>query len=416
VFAAFVLFLAFSGQGAQPAPLAVVAHLQYREVGFSPLAWEIKVEGGERFTKEPALSRAGVFRGRFCLGPDTNLFLPFAWDAAAHRLYLDLNRNRDLTDDPAGVFVGTGSGVQLYRGLRLEFPSPEGPYQVRVDAHVFDQGGTPRVFLYVRSLWEGAVELSGRKWYVAVIGKPDGRLEPAASLKEIDSRLILRPWAEKDKPFLWWHATQRYVESLSHVKLVTFPYRYAGDAEVLDAFNLPARLFFQDQAYHLRCRVEAGHGAPADLALSFEPVSVVLGRVRVEGGFIRRLVLDGCGSADPFTAVIDAPAGEVRAPVGVYARQIVRLQSDGGTNIAIGLGTNRLAVTETEPAVFNAGAPLRQMVEVGRADGDSVSLSYRLVNAAGLGFHLAFHDEKDPPRLAIRQGNKLVGEGRFEFG
>lgn len=80
-----------------------------------------------------------------------------------------------------------------------------------------------------RPNWEIKVELSGKKWYVAVIGKPDGRLGPAASLKEITSRLILRPWAEKDKPFLWWHTTQRYLESLSHVKLVTFPYRYAGN-------------------------------------------------------------------------------------------------------------------------------------------------------------------------------------------
>jgi len=104
-----------------------------------------------------------------------DLFLPFAWDARAQRLYVDLNRNRDLTDDPAGVFIGTGNGVQLYRGLRLEFSSLEGRYQVRVDAQVLDQGGIPRVFLYVRSLWEGAVELGGKKWYVAVIGKPDGR-------------------------------------------------------------------------------------------------------------------------------------------------------------------------------------------------------------------------------------------------
>ncbi len=411
-----MLFLAFSSQGAAPAPLATVAHLKYREVGFSPLAWEIKVEPGKRFTKEPPLSRTGGFRGRFCLGPGANLSLPFAWDSSAQRLYLDLNRNRDLTDDPDGVFVGTDTGVQLYRGLRLEFPSPEGSYQVRADAHVFEQGGIPRVFLYVRSLWEGTVELSGKKWYVAVIGKPDGRLGPATSLKEINSRLILRPWAEKDKPFLWWHATQRYVESLSHVKLVTFPYRYAGNAEAFDAFNLPAKLFFQDQAYRVQCRVEAARGAPADLALSFEPISVALGRVRVEGDFIRRLVLDGCGSADPITAVIDAPAGEVRVPVGAYARQLVWLRCDGGANIAIGLGTNRLAVAEANATVFKAGAPLRQMVEMGPATGDPVSLSYRLVNAGGIGFHLAFHDEKDPPRLAIRQGNKLVGEGQFEFG
>ena len=166
-----MLFTAASGQGGQPA--RVVAHLRYREVDFAPLACEVEVHRGTRFTKEPAFSGLGVFRGSFCLGPDTNLFLPFAWDARAHRLYLDLNRNRDLTDAPAGVIAATDRRGELYRGLPLEFPSPEGPYRILVDAHVLASREAPRVLLLVRSLWEGTVELSGKRWYVAVIGKPD---------------------------------------------------------------------------------------------------------------------------------------------------------------------------------------------------------------------------------------------------
>jgi hypothetical protein len=408
-----VLFTADSGQGSPPA--GVVAHLQYREVDFAPLACEIEVHRGARFTKEPAFSGPDVFRGSFCLGPDTNLFLPFAWDARAHRLYLDLNRNRDLTDDPAGVIAATDRRGELYRGLPLEFPSPDGPYRILVDAHVLASREAPRVILLVRSLWEGTVELSGKQWYVAVIGKPDGRLGPAASLEDINSRLILRPWAERDKPFLWWHATLPYAQSLDLVKLVTPAHRCAANAEVFDAFNLPAKLFLQDQTYRLSCRVEPG-GAPAGLALSFEPVRAVLGRVRVDGDFIRRIVLDGSGAPDQFTAVVDAPGAEVQVPVGVYGRQIVRLQCDGGTNIAIGLGANRVAVTETNAAIFNAGGPLRQTVEVGDAASGIASLQYRLANAAGLRFRVAFHNEKAPPQLVIRQRDTLVEEGRFRFG
>ena len=408
-----MLFMAASGQSGQLA--GAVAHLQYREVDFAPLTWEIEVRRGARFTKEPAFSGPGVFRGCFFLGPDTNLFLPFAWDARAQRLYLDLNRNRDLTDDPAGVIVATDRGGELYRGLRLEFPSPEGPYRILVDAHLLGQRETPRVFFCVRSLWEGTVELSGKQWYAAVIGKPDGRLGPATSLEEINSRLILRPWAERDKPCLWWHAKLPYAQNLDLVKLVTSAHRCAGNAEVFDAFNLPAKLFLQDQAYRLDCQVDP-RDAPAGLALRFEPVRAVLGRVRVGGDFIRRVVLDGSGSPDQFTAVIDAPGTEVQVPVGVYGRQMVRLQCEGGTNIAIGLGAARLAVAETNVAIFNAGAPLWQTVEVsGGADG-IVSLQYRLANAAGFGFRVALHNEKAPPQLVIRQRDNLVEEGRFRFG
>ena len=131
------------------------------------------------------------------LDVDSNQSLPFAWDIRERKLYLDLNHNGDLTDDPAGVLTASGRDLQLFRGLRLRFGSEGGPYDVLVDAHVFEQGDTARVFLYVRSLWEGAVELGGKQWYLAVIDRPDGRIGPTASMNKIGNRMILRPWADR---------------------------------------------------------------------------------------------------------------------------------------------------------------------------------------------------------------------------
>ena len=154
--------------------------------------------------------------------------------------------------------------------------------------------------------------------------------------------MVLRPWAERDKPFLWWHATLPYMHELSHVKLVTFPYRYAGNAEVFDAFNLPANLFLEGQAYRLDCQVERT-GDQAGLALSFQQFQTPLGKLHLGGDFIHRIVLDSGASPDGITAVFDAPAADVEVPVGIYARQLVLLQRAAGTNVAVGLGTNRLA-------------------------------------------------------------------------
>ena len=397
---------------------APVAHLQYHEVDFAPLSWEVGVERGAVFSREPMYSGPSVFRGQLKLGNDTNMFIPFAWDERQQRLYLDLNRNGDLTDDSSGVFTSPGKDLQLFRGILLGFPSKQGPYQVKVDAHVFGQGGsggTVRVFLYVRSLWDGAVELNGKKWYVAVIDKPDGRIGPALANKEISDRMVLRPWAERDKPFLWWHAALPYMQDLSHVKLVTFPYRYAGNAEVFDAFNLPANLFLEGQAYRLDYQAERA-GTQAGLALSFQRFQAPLGKLHLGGGFIHRLVLDSGASSDGFTAVLNGPASDVEVPVGMYPRQLVLLHREGGTNFAVGLGTNQLAVTETKEASLDAGAPLQNRVEVARASGGTVSLQYRLANAGNIGFHLAIHSEKAPPQLTIRQVDAEVGRGRFEFG
>jgi hypothetical protein len=204
------------------------------------------------------------------------------------------------------------------------------------------------------------------------------------------------------------------MHELSHVKLVTFPYRYAGNAEVFDAFNLPANLFLEGRAYQLGCRIERT-GAQAGLALSFQQFQTPLGKLHLGGDFIHQIVLDSGASPDGITAVFDAPAADVEVPVGIYARQLILLQRTGGTNVAVGLGTNRLVVTATNEARLDVGGPLRNMVEIGRASGGSVSLQYRLANTANIGFHLAVHNKK-APRVDIRQANAVVGQGQFEFG
>lgn len=394
-----------------PSPTSIVAHLQYREVDFAPLCVEVRVKRDVRFVKEPAYGGQHIFRGRMVLDSNTNQFLPFAWDIARRKIYLDLNQNGDLTDDPAGVYAATGQDLQLFRDIRLRFPSKEGAYDVLVDAHVFEQSGTARVFLYVRSLWDGGVELNGTKWYMAVIDRPDGQIGSPGSFKEIGDRMILRPWPEREHPFLWWHAALSYVHDLSHVKLVNFPFRYAGNAEVFDAFGLPARLFVQGRAYRLEYRPEG----EKKLTVSLDPLQVPRGRVRLGGEHIRRIVLDG--GADGLTAVLDSPGAEVEVPVGVYPRQLVLLQRAGSTNAAAGLGTNRLAVVKGMAAQLDAGAPLRNTVAVSpEPERGAVSLDYQLSNASGLQFRLTSQDEKAPPRLDIRQGDRMVEQGRFRFG
>jgi hypothetical protein len=298
---------------------------------------------------------------------------------------------------------------------------------VLVDAHVFWQGGgqteKPRVFLYVRSLWEGGVELNGQKWYLAVINGLDGRIGPAASLRQVSDRMVLRPWERRHEPFLWWHATLEKMHSLDHVKLVTFPYRWAGNAELYDAFNLPQNLFFQDQAYHLDYHTETNHGA-ANLTVAFHPLQPALGWLRVNGDYFQRVVLDAATSPGGFTAILDSalrdrpgagPATDVRVPVGCYPRQIVLLQPEGCTNVAVGLTTNPIVITETNTNLFTAGGPLHNSVRIEPRNGQ-VSLDYQLTNASGIFFHLVRQDEKAPPRFEMRQGDKLVAQGTFEFG
>jgi hypothetical protein len=139
------------------------------------------------------------------------------------------------------------------------------------------------------------------------------------------------------------------------------------------------------------------------------------GKLHLGGEYLRRVVLDG-GSAG-FTAVLDSPPAEVEVPTGVYPRQIVLLQRAGFTNVAAGLGTNLLTITETNLASLNVGGPLQNAVGISPdPSSGTVSLNYQLINVAGISFRLTSQDEKTPPRLEIRQGDRQVAQGRFRFG
>jgi hypothetical protein len=62
-----------------------------------------------RFKKELAYAGSRIVRSQIFLSPDRKAFIGFACDLEEARLYLDMNRNLDLTDDPEGVFVGDPS-------------------------------------------------------------------------------------------------------------------------------------------------------------------------------------------------------------------------------------------------------------------------------------------------------------------
>jgi hypothetical protein len=60
-----------------------------------------------QFPKEPALAVGPVVRGVLKFGGNPSNAIPFVWEGGTKKLHLDLNRNQDLTDDPAGVIPAT---------------------------------------------------------------------------------------------------------------------------------------------------------------------------------------------------------------------------------------------------------------------------------------------------------------------
>ena len=129
---------------ARPGTLAgtvTTVPLEYQETGFQFLFRHVPVERRlAPFPKEPALAHGPVVRGVLKFGDNPSNAIAFVWEGGAKKLLLDLNRNQDLTDDPAGVIPATAlfsagpSFVhQMFTNVPLAFPATSAGAPMLVD-------------------------------------------------------------------------------------------------------------------------------------------------------------------------------------------------------------------------------------------------------------------------------------------
>ena len=384
---AVVLTRAQEAAGGTNSPVGqvVTADLNYQDVSFSFESWGVPVSTrSSPFKKEPAFGGGKVVRGMLQFAGGTSNEMAFAWNRSAGKLYLDLNRNLDLTDDTGGVFSrqgGSQDNYQIFANIRLPFKTAAGTHLTCLDLNFYDYGRL-NCSAAMRSFWQGKVILQGQEWQVGLLGTPD---DQRSSLET--GNLLLRPWSEHSKSF-----------GLSSGSLEAFPFS--------------RKLFFGNQAYQLQC-TNAGQGDSAKVRVQFTDQRPSLGELRVAGDFVRRVTLEG-GS---YMVVIDKPEAVVRVPVGSYGRSKVCLKKgdaeaylDGRTQSSAG----RITVSDSKPAVLTAGGPLTNSVSVGRR-GKYLALNYQLVGAGGA-YQLVNQDRSHPPEFTIYQGDKKVGSGKFQYG
>ena len=96
-----------SARPAAPSGTVITVPLEYQETSYQFLFRNIPVECRQGlFPKEPAPAPGHVVRGVLKFGDNPSNAIPFLWQPGAKKLFLDLNRNQDLTDDADGVFSG----------------------------------------------------------------------------------------------------------------------------------------------------------------------------------------------------------------------------------------------------------------------------------------------------------------------
>jgi hypothetical protein len=362
------------------------------------------------FKKEPDLGQRKVYRGTLKFGDSTEAFVPFIWDQAQGKLYLDLNRNQDLTDDADGVFACQGPpnySFQNFGRVRLRFKTPVGTERLAVGLFFNEFRGTLNASATPYFCWEAKVTQGGQDWQVALVDSLVGKLGSAQT-----SSLIIRPWADRGKA----------IDSL-----------YGS----LDSLPFTGNVFFGQRACHLDCAlVQQDNNLKYRLNLTERPEQ--LGELRITGQYIHRLVLTRrfsvAAQAPSLTVILDSPGPVVKVPVGSYAYQLSLKQ--GGTEASLmlnyasvevdseGRSVPRLAndhgllvVSAANAATLAAGGPLTNSVTVDRR-GRSLALNYRLLGANGEAYQL--QGVRKEPEFAIYRAGKSrdtkLASGRFQFG
>jgi len=333
------------------------------------------------FPKEPALPGQNVFRGSLLWGQRPELALAFIWDKGRGRLWLDLNRNRDFTDDPKGVFASVSrDNSQCFTNIHLVLPTATGGRPVRLQLTFNSYGGANiNVYAGLSSFWQGRINPHGREWQFGLV---EGFQADSGSLPL--EYVLLRAWAERQRPF----------------NLLTW---------TPDFYNYTKSVFFDGRAYELDCRYEPGGEAPK-YRVAFKELAPKLGELQVTGTDLHRLILT---AKSGMTVLLDDPSGTVKLPTGSYSVDEVWLRK--GEVEVMRLHAGRVTVEAPRPATLVAGGPLTNSVEV-RSAREALYLNYKLLGAGGGAYQFPRPDYEHPPEFAVFQGTHRLGGDKFRFG
>ena len=371
-----------------PSSNAITASLEYQEANYGVFNRRVSLTVQTiPFKKEPAAVSGKIVRGVLNFGDDASQAIPFLWQRDAQKLYLDLNRNQDLTGDPSGVFVARSSETayyfQRFTNVRLPFDTAAGKCRVLADINFWEYNSRVNCFVMARSFWQGKLTLQGRDWQAGIV---QNVVDQPDSFKE--GHLLLRPWEKRNQPF-------------------------NTDDGLLASVPFSRNLFVDGHAYQLDCIAGSQNGEPRPV-LQFTEQSVPLGALKITGQFIHRLVLTG-GS---YLVILDEPAGVVKIPVGGYIQPDIQLEQNGfeafskASQQQVG---RRITVDDKTTAVLQVGGPLTNSVIASR-HGKDLRLDYRLGGVGGETYQTTRLDRSRPPEFAVYKDAKKIASGTFEYG
>jgi hypothetical protein len=327
-----------------------------------------------KFRKEPTFGNSKVIRRSLKVGPGKDDFLGYAVDFSNRTLYLDLNQNLDLTDDPQGIFKGLGNiRSAMFRDVAFIVRKNGIERRFRINFFLNDQDAFSSLSILLSH--KGEIELEGKKWILEIQDNLDG-------VWDQKDRFLLRPVGLKSE-------------------------------EAFSSGFMPVsrRLFLAGHLYNIEFKFEAGSG-PAALLAAFTEVSSPMAELNLDGESIQLLIL----RSDSGIALLDSPAHRVSLPVDRYRIHSMDVRSFQRTfKLANANVIPEFTPVAGAPFHLKAGGPLTSSATA-EAFGSMLNLSYVLKGIGGEVYTVTDTNRSQPPKWSVYKGNRLLAAGSFEFG
>ena len=343
------------------------------------------LDRSEPFAKEPDFGTRKVLRGELNFGPSEKAEkMGFAWDKSEGKLYVDLNRDGDLTNDPKGILgkeKNQSDSYQTFPVFPFSFSTGLGVYQYQLRSSMQSYSwGYKRAEFCLDSGYSGKAELYGKQWTVNVDDKLAGVIQQNSNISVFS------------------------IDNSASNSMSTLP--------------LPKSLFLDGRCYEVRFEFKKSEQPSPSLWCTLREKTVSLGKLRIESKWVNKLVF-----GDHEILILPDPVeGMVTVPAGNFTVKQCSLNYDKEKKSTISptrLNEIMVAVPVTGESVLRIGGPLNHQVKIQRT-GRMLKFDYELVGAGGETYYVRAiggeDNSKKPPSIAIYKDNMQVGAGSFEFG
>lgn len=338
--------------------------LEYRDSGINCAKIIGYATRAEPVFKEEPGYEGGITKG---LTSGSENAAGYVWDQEARKLYIDANRNWDLTDDtPIELTEGVTWHFQERMNVHLDVAAGKGARSYLLDVEAMGS-----VYLTLHSGWQGDVHLHGRDWRITLV--------------DLDLNGLFDS------------------EDLCHIRPLDIEQPGEVTADLPDSVDYADRLFLDGHCYGFT--PEWADDGAVELTLTEQPVKQA--SLEIRGEQLGFLLLQG----NP-TVMLWQPGSSVPVPCGTYTQQFT---VDGGAAQFTAHEWNPLRV-DAEGATLEAGGPLTQELGVSRHL-LTYTFSHQILGVGGRTYEQAGGDYENPPRVRVYDAEgKLLDECQFAYG